>query len=279
MKVLVTGGNGQLGTELRRSFSEHEVLAIDIDTVDITDRDSVFGTIGEFEPEVVVHGAAFTAVDACEDQVEMAFRVNSLATRFIADASARAGARVCYVSTDYVFDGTKPDPYVEWDATNPMSIYGKSKLGGENELHPGSLCVRTSWVCGEHGQNMVKTALRLAAGTDEVFFVDDQRGHPTFASDLADCIYGLVVGRHTGTFHVTNQGPVSWYEFVREIFEEAGADPSRVNPISTSDLDPPRPAPRPANSVLDNFALRNSGLTMLPDHRDSLRRLVGRLIA
>jgi dTDP-4-dehydrorhamnose reductase len=183
------------------------------------------------------------------------------------------------VSTDYVFDGTKSEPYVEWDQTNPLSVYGKSKLGGERELHDGSLVVRTSWVCGEHGANMVKTALRLAEGDGEVAFVDDQRGHPTFAADLAEGIHRLVIGRHTGTFHVTNQGPVSWWEFVREIFELVGADPARVRAISTAELDPPRPAPRPANSVLDNFALRNSGLPLLPDHRESLERLVRRLTA
>lgn len=279
VKVLVTGGNGQLGHELQRVFADHEVLAIDIDTVDITDRDAIFSTITSFEPEVVLHGAALTAVDACEEQPALAFRVNSLATRFIADASARVGARICYVSTDYVFDGTKVDPYVEWDLPNPMSVYGRSKLGGEREVYPGSLIVRTSWVCGAHGNNMVKTALRLAQGDGEVRFVDDQRGHPTFAADLAEGIHRLVVGHHTGLFHVTNQGAVSWYEFVREIFELAGADDSRVMPISTAELDPPRPAPRPANSVLDNSAMRDSGVALLPDHRASLEVLVRRLLA
>ncbi len=277
MKVLITGGNGQLGNELQRVFADHEVLAVDIDTVDITDRDAVFSAITTFEPEVVLHGAAFTAVDACEEQPETAYRVNSLATRFIADASDRVGARLCYVSTDYVFDGTKDAPYLEWDQPNPQSVYGRSKLGGEREVLPGALVVRTSWVCGEHGANMVKTALRLADGEGEVHFVDDQRGHPTFAADLAEGIGRLVAGRHTGLFHVTNQGAVSWYEFVREIFELAGADPGRVQPITTDQLDPPRPAPRPANSVLDNFALRHSGVALLPDHRASLEQLVRRL--
>jgi dTDP-4-dehydrorhamnose reductase len=176
-----------------------------------------------------------------------------------------------------VFDGTKATPYVEWDAPNPQSVYGRSKLGGERELHPGSTLVRTSWVCGRHGPNMVKTVLRLAAERDELAFVDDQRGCPTFAADLAAKILELVVDRRPGLFHVTNQGAVSWFEFAREVLEAAGLDPGRVRPVSTAELTPPRPAPRPANSVLDNAALRLSGLAPLPHHRESLDRLVRRL--
>lgn len=279
MRVLVTGCRGQLGNELMEAFAHHEVVGVDLPELDICDRDAVFGLITSFAPDAVVHGAALTAVDLCETEVELAFRVNSLATRHVADASSRIGAQVCYVSTDYVFDGTKDSPYLEWDIPNPVSVYGRSKLGGERELHPGSIVARTSWVCGFHGNNMVKTVLKLAEERDTVSFVDDQIGHPTFAADLAACIYRLVTGRYTGTYHVTNQGAVSWYEFVRAIFAAAGHDPDRVQPITTAELQPPRPAPRPANSVLDNFALRHSGLPMLPDFRESLAVLVARLSA
>jgi dTDP-4-dehydrorhamnose reductase len=184
---------------------------------------------------------------------------------------------VCHLSTDYVFDGTKPDPYVEWDVPNPASMYGRSKYGGERELGPADTIVRTSWVCGEHGNNMVKTILRLASEHDQLSFVDDQRGHPTFADDLAAVVYRLVVEQRPGLFHVTNQGAVSWYEFAREVLAAAGDDPNRVRPIATAEFDPPRPAPRPANSVLDNAALRLAGLELAEDFRVPLARLVSRL--
>jgi len=194
----------------------------------------------------------------------------------VADASRQVGAYLSYVSTDYVFDGTKADPYVEWDAVHPQSVYGRSKLGGEDEVRahcPGASVVRTSWVCGEHGHNMVKTVLGLA-DRPSLAFVDDQRGCPTFTADLAVALRRLAASRIGGTFHVTNQGAVSWYEFVREILELSGHDPSIVRPISTAELDPPRPAPRPANSVLDNAALRLAGLPLLPDFRESVAALV-----
>jgi dTDP-4-dehydrorhamnose reductase len=181
---------------------------------------------------------------------------------------------VVYVSTDYVFDGTAPRPYREWDQPNPTSIYGASKLAGERELRPGSTIVRTSWVSGAHGANMVGTALRLAGGDGELRFVDDQHGSPTFTADLAPAIVTLGLDRRPGIFHVTNSGATTWWGFVRAVLEEAGADPERVKPITTADLDPPRPAPRPANSVLDNMALRLGGLPSLPDWRASLARLV-----
>jgi dTDP-4-dehydrorhamnose reductase len=205
--------------------------------------------------------------------------VNALGVRHVADAARRVDAPVYHVSTDYVFDGTKTTPYVEWDTPNPQSVYGASKLGGERELDPGSTIVRTSWICGFHGGNMVKTILRLAGEHPSLSFVDDQRGHPTFADDLAAALKQLVIDRRPGTFHVTNQGAVSWYEFAREVLLAAGDDPDRVSPIATADLHPPRPAPRPTNSVLDNAAWRLSGLPLLPDFRESLQRLVSRLLA
>jgi dTDP-4-dehydrorhamnose reductase len=156
-------------------------------------------------------------------------------------------------------------------------VYGASKLAGERELDPGSTIIRTSWVCGFHGGNMVKTILRLASEHDSLSFVDDQFGHPTFADDLASMIKRLVVERRPGTFHVTNQGAVSWFEFAREVLRAAGLDPERVAPVSTRDLQPARPAPRPANSVLDNAALRLGGVRLLDDFRVPLARLVDRL--
>jgi dTDP-4-dehydrorhamnose reductase len=281
MRVLITGAGGQVGTELVATFAAagHDVASFTRAELDITSRDAVRAAMVENRPDAIVHPAAWTAVDACESDPDRAFLVNGLATRFIAESAALVDAPVYYVSTDYVFDGTKAEPYVEWDEVGPTSVYGASKLAGERELHPGSSIIRTSWVCGYHGANMVKTILRLAGEHDRLSFVDDQRGHPTFAEDLAGMIARLVTERRVGTFHVTNQGAVSWFEFAQEVLRAAGLDPERVQAVATADLQPPRPAPRPANSVLDNAALRLSGVPLLDDFRDPLARLVARLSA
>jgi dTDP-4-dehydrorhamnose reductase len=281
MRVLITGAGGQLGRDLQLhcEAAGDEVLAATRASLDLTSRDAVYGTIMSWQPEVILHAGAYTAVDACETEVDHAYLVNALGTRWVADASRRVGAYLCYVSTDYVFDGTKLGPYVEWDQTNPQSVYGASKLGGEHEVAaqaPGASIVRTSWVCGEFGANMVRTVLRLADRA-ELAFVDDQRGCPSFTADLAVGIRRLAAARVPGTFHMTNQGEVTWYEFVRSILVAAGHDPGKVRPIKTEELDPPRPAPRPANSVLDNAALRLGGFPLLPAYQESLERLVARL--
>jgi dTDP-4-dehydrorhamnose reductase len=283
VKVLITGAGGQLGRDLHLHCESRgdEVVAATHAALDVGDRDAVYQVITGVEPDVVLHAAAWTAVDACESDPDRAWRVNALGARWVADASRRVGAHLCFVSTDYVFDGTKAGPYVEWDRADPQSAYGRSKWGGEQEVAahaPGASVVRTSWVCGEHGHNVVKTVLGLA-DRPELAFVDDQRGCPSFTADLAVGIRRLVAARVPGLFHMTNQGAVSWYEFVRSVLEAAGHDPGKVRPITTDQLDPPRPAPRPANSVLDNAALRLAGLPLLPPYRESLDRLVARLTA
>jgi dTDP-4-dehydrorhamnose reductase len=281
VRVLITGAGGQLGHDVRLHCEAmgDEVVAATHAALDVAQRDAVYQAVLSVRPDVVVHAGAWTAVDACEGDPERAFRVNALGTRWVADASRRAGAHLCYLSTDYVFDGTKAGPYVEWDATGPQSVYGASKLGGEHEVvehAPGACTVRTSWVCGEHGHNMVKTVLGLA-DRPELAFVDDQRGCPSFTADLAVTIRALAAARLPGVFHVTNQGVASWYGFVRDILTALGRDAGKVRPIATADLDPPRPAPRPANSVLDNAALRSAGFPLLPDYRESLGHLVKQL--
>jgi len=276
MRVLITGAGGQVGRELVSVFGAggHEVAGFAHASLDITNRDSVRAAVVEFQPDAIVHSAAWTAVDACEADPDRAFAVNAMGTRFVVEASRLVGAAVHYISTDYVFDGTKESPYVEWDQTNPQSVYGASKLAGEHELGENSSVIRTSWVCGFHGPNMVKTILRLAAENETLTFVNDQRGCPTFADDLAAMIAQLVVERRTGVFHVTNAGPVSWYEFAREVLAASGQDPDRVLPVATADLQPQRPAPRPVNSVLDHAALRLAGIDTMADFREPLLRLV-----
>lgn len=280
VKVLITGAAGQLGTDLQRVFAapgHHQVLPTDSALMDIGDRDRVQGVVSSFAPDIVVHAGAWTAVDACEADPDRAWRVNALGSRHVAEASARVGAHLISVSTDYVFSGASPSAYTEWDRPDPLSVYGRSKLAGELEVLdgcPGAAIVRTSWVCGPHGANMVKTILRLSAGGGPLRFVDDQHGCPTFTDDLAGMIYHLAVSRRPGRFHVTNQGPTTWYSFARDVVAAAGLDAEMVEPISTADLVPPRPAPRPANSVLDNAALRLSGVALLADHHEPLVRTV-----
>jgi len=263
-----------VGREVVEALASHEVVALDRAALDVGDRDSVLAAIGSTRPDAIVHCAAMTAVDACESEQDRAFLVNALGTRFVMEGARRAGAYVVALSTDYVFDGTKTEPYDEWDTPNPMSVYGQSKLAGEFELDLQCAVVRTSWVIGRYGANMAKTILRLAAGDGTLRFVDDQRGCPTVAGDLAGMLRTFVVERLPGTWHVTNQGAVSWFEFAGDVLRGAGGDPARVEPITTADLDPPRPAPRPANSVLDNRALRLAGRPLLPDFRESLPALV-----
>ncbi len=276
MNVLVTGAGGQVGAELVRLLGD-DAVGLTHAQLDVTDEEAVRAAVEAAQPDAVIHAAAWTAVDAAEAEPEAAHALNATATGYVAEAASAAGARFCTFSTDYVFDGTKPTPYVETDATNPQSVYGRTKLAGEEAAGPAALVLRTSWVCGLHGGNMVKTILRLAGEHDRLTFVDDQRGHPTFADDLAAKAIELVRLDLQGVVHVTNQHAVSWYEFARFVLEAAGQDPDRVDPVTTADLQPPRPAPRPANSVLDNAALRAAGVDLLDDFRVPLTRLVEQL--
>ncbi|NDH92026.1 MAG: dTDP-4-dehydrorhamnose reductase [Actinobacteria bacterium] len=282
VKILVTGAAGQLGRELVdvATGAGHDVFAASRAELDVTKPEVVRAVVLREQPAVIVHAAAWTAVDACESDREKAMLHNGAATRFVVDAAREVGARVIYISTDYVFDGTKPTPYVEADVPNPQSVYGVSKLTGEQAVDTSiDSVVRISWVCGFHGANMVKTILRIAAQQDTLTFVDDQVGCPTFADDAAAMITRLATEARPGIWHVTNQGAVSWYEFTREVLRAAGHDPARVKPVRTRDLVPARPAPRPANSVLDNAALRTAGISLLDDFRVPLARLVSRLTA
>jgi len=280
--VLVTGAGGQLGhdTVSACTAAGDTVFAFDRAGLDVTDRDAVLGTITSVRPDAVIHCAAWTAVDACESETERAFAANALAVRWVAEACDRADAHLVHVSTDYVFDGSLARPYHEWDEPNPASVYGASKLGGEREalaLGAAAAVVRTSWVCGEHGNNMVKTVMRFAAERPTLSFVTDQVGHPTLTADLAPMLRRLAVDRRSGVHHLTNAGAVSWHEFVQEIVKLMGKDPQMVLPILTADLQPPRPAPRPANSVLDNVVARLAGLPPMRDFREPLAELVARL--
>jgi len=278
--VLVTGAGGQVGQEATELFTlaGWQVTACDRSRLDITDRRAVFDAVSGLRPDAVLNLAAWNAVDLAETEVDGAYAANAMAVRHLAEACRRSGSRLAHVSTDYVFDGTKPEAYLEWDPTGPRSVYGRSKEAGEREAGPDALVVRTSWVCGAKGSNAVKTVLRLAAEPDRTLaFVTDQRGCPTLARDLAATLLALISDQHTGTFHVTNTGAVSWYEFVQQILDTAGYPRDRVRPITTAQMDPPRPAPRPANSVLDHAALRICGMPAMRHFSEPLAEMIDEL--
>ena len=274
MRILITGAGGGLGRDLVKAFDDgtgrYDVIAATRTELDLGERDSILGAITTTEPDAVIHAGAWTAVDACESDPDRAFRDNALATRHVQHAARIVGAHVFYVSTDFVFDGTATAPIDEWSSPNPLSVYGRSKLGGEMEIDPGHTIIRT-----RGGTGFVKTMLRLAGEREEVRVVDDQDGSPTFTSDLAHGIKRLVVGRFPGVFHMTNAGSATWFELARATFAAAGLDPQRVVPITTADY--PTPARRPAYSVLDNAALRLQGFPLLPDWHEPLERLVKEL--
>jgi dTDP-4-dehydrorhamnose reductase len=266
VRTLVIGNRGQLGScvvdVLRRNRSL-AILGIDYPDIDITDPLSVELVFGGFDPDFVINCAAYTAVDDAETDEERAMAVNGLGPRLIAEECRKAGAWLVHVSTDYVFDGTATTPYAEDATPAPATAYGRTKLAGDRavqELLPqGHYLVRTAWLYGLQGSNFVKTMLRLEKERDTVSVVTDQVGQPTYASDLAEHI-ALLMDRHPapGTYHGTNSGEVSWYDFTREIFRLAGADPDRVQPTTSAEF--VRPAPRPAYSVLGHGRWTEQGL-------------------
>jgi len=280
--VLLTGAGGQLGTDVVRAatrLNNVELHAFDRRSLDVTTQDGML-IIDELGPDVIIHAAAYTAVDAAETDPDAAAQINDRGTLMVSSTAADIGARVIYVSTDYVFDGTKAEPYVETDEPNPTSVYGETKLAGERhvaELGGDGLVVRTSWVCGAHGSNMVKTILRAAGNNPTLTFVDDQIGKPTFTADLADTLLTLATRADSGIMHVTNEGAVSWYEFCQDVLELAGLGRERVQPCSTAELQPPRPAPRPANSVLANTRFAALGLPLLRQYREPLTEVLADL--
>ncbi len=284
-RVLLTGAGGQLGTDVVLAAPAHtdiELHPFDRASLDVTDDAQVNKIVESVHPDVILHAGAYTAVDDCESNESQATAVNAEGTKNLVAAVSQSGARVIYVSTDYVFDGTKADPYLEADMPNPASVYGRSKLAGEDSvlaMGDAGLVVRTSWVCGAHGANMVKTILRLMGSHDTLTFVDDQVGKPTFTADLAQTLLTLATRGDSGVMHVTNEGVASWYEFCREVLIAAGEDPDRVKPCATHELQPPRPAPRPANSVLANTRFAELRLPLLRDYREPLNEVVAALTA
>ena len=273
MKILVTGGHGQLGLALQRQSNHHALVAFSREELDIADTAQINQMIQYEKPDAVINCGAWTDVDACETDPEKALNVSGYAVGALAEATNKVGGQFVQVSTDYVFDGTKESPYLETDKPNPLSAYGKSKLLGEELAGSNALIIRTSWVMSLDGKNMLNTILRLLATDNELHFVDDQVGCPTFTVDLSLAIMTLLEKGAQGIYHVTNTDPTSWYQFACEVADAVNADQNRVHPIATSDLSPPRLAPRPRNSVLQNENLQSLGLDLLPAHSHPLLSL------
>ena len=255
MKILVTGANGQLGRELQRRLQGTDFMAVDVEQMDITKQQQTLDVIGKYRPDAVIHGAAYTNVDGAEANAEAAFKVNVVGTQNVAAACLACSAKMVYVSTDYVFDGTLGRAYTEFDATNPQSVYGKSKLAGETlarQILNRLYIVRTSWLYGD-GNNFVRTMLKLGEEKEELRIVNDQYGCPTSTVDLADVILRLLPTESYGVYHAANQGVTTWHDFAKEIFRLAGNNRVRVLPQTTEELG--RPAPRPPYSPLNPFML------------------------
>ncbi|MEW4431803.1 dTDP-4-dehydrorhamnose reductase [Paenibacillus pabuli] len=282
MKVLVTGANGQLGRDVVLLLEKkgHSVLACDRDQMDITNQTQCNDVISSYHPEAVIHCAAYTAVDAAETDIDGAYKVNAVGTRNVAVAAERVGAKLVYISTDYVFDGNSSSPYQEYDNTNPQSVYGKSKRAGEllvQSLSSKWFVVRTSWVYGLYGNNFVKTMLKLGQEKPKLQVVHDQKGSPTFTVDLAGFILELMLTEMYGVYHASNSGTCTWYEFTEAIFAEARnvggfTIQAQLEPCTTEQF--PRPAPRPRNSVMDHLSIRTNGLADIRPWREGLREFI-----
>lgn len=270
--ILVTGAGGQLGRELALLQPPGvRIVGLDRQALDVTDYDACLAAVEQSGADAVIHAAAYTAVDRAESEPDVAYRVNVIGTQNISRAAEAFDAKLVYVSTDYVFDGMGSRPYRENDPPAPRTVYGLTKLEGEQaarSLCSRSFVVRTSWVYGAHGPNFVRTMLDLARSGRELAVVDDQRGAPTYTLDLARVLVRLAWTFRYGVYHASNGGSCTWYQFARAIFEESGLEVA-LRPCTTADY--PRPAPRPAYSVLAHHALRRAGLPPMRHWRDALR--------
>jgi len=277
MKILVTGGNGQLGTELKmlsEKYPSLEFILTDLQELDITNADQVSSFLKEQQPSWIINCAAYTAVDKAELERDLAMKVNYEAPKILSTIGRELGVRMVHVSTDYVFDGTGHVPYKENDKVNPQSVYGESKLKGEIEvLHNLGIVVRTSWLYSAYGNNFVKTMLRLGKEKESIGVIFDQIGTPTWAHDLAEAIVSMVVSMglqsdsYSGIYHYSNEGVCSWYDFALKIMNLSGSR-CQVKPIETADY--PLPAPRPAYSVLNKKKIKETFKLEIPHWEGSL---------
>lgn len=280
MKFLITGASGQLGYDVKLELLNrgyYDILSPSSSAMDLRNKDSVRDTILDYKPDVVFHCAAYTAVDKAEDERELCSDVNINGTKYIVDACSEVGAKLIFISTDYVFDGSKDGFYLEDDKVSPVNYYGKTKWLAEENVrgYDNHIITRISWVFGINGNNFVKTMLKLSDTRDEISVVSDQIGSPTYTKDLSKVLVDMALSDKKGTYHVTNDGTCSWYEFAKYIFESNNID-IVVNPIKTSDY--PTKAKRPHNSRMSKEKLMNDGFSMLPDWKDAVDRYNKELI-
>jgi len=274
MRILVTGEKGQLGYDVVNELIQrgHEAVGVDIEEMDITDADAVSKGIEDAEVQAVIHCAAYTAVDAAEDNEAVCRKVNAGGTENIAKVCGRLGLKMIYISTDYVFDGEGERPWEPDDERDPLSIYGRSKCEGELAVEKyveKFYIVRIAWVFGVNGKNFVKTMLNLGKTKDEINVVNDQFGSPTYTYDLARLLVDMAESDKYGRYHATNEGTCTWYEFTQEIFRQAGIK-IKINPVSSDEF--PAKAKRPHNSRMNKDKLEANGFARLPAWQDALER-------
>lgn len=273
MKVLVTGVKGQLGYDVVKELEKrgYQPIGVDRDEMDLMDNTAIRTFIMELKPEAIIHCAAYTAVDKAEEEVEVCYQINAESVKVIAECAKELDIKLIYISTDYVFDGTKEGEYTETDTPNPINVYGASKLKGEQyvqELLEKYYIVRISWVFGVNGNNFIKTMRRLGEQLEELNVIDDQVGSPTYTADLAPLLVDMMETEKYGIYHASNEGFCSWYEFAEEIFQQSGID-VKVNPITTDQY--PTKAKRPMNSKMSKKKLQNKGFNLLSSWEMALK--------
>jgi len=276
MKILIIGARGMLGTDLCMLLGKkYDTTGIDIEELDITRLDDTVYFIKNYKPALIINCAAITNVDGCETEVDRAYLVNAIGARNLAVASNETGAPLIHYSTDYVFDGAASVPYTEFDKVNPQSVYGKSKLAGEEyvkSLTNRYFIIRTQWLYGKNGLNFVKTIMKRAAETGELKVVNDQTGKPTYTKDLAAATQTLLDKSDYGIYHITNSGIVSWYEFTAEILKAANLKNVKLTPCTTEEF--PRPAKRPMYAPLENYCLKLAGLPEPRSFKEALKHYI-----
>ena len=296
-KILLTGVNGQVGHALQQKLSNYQVFALNRDQLDLSDKDAIRRVVQAIKPDLIINPAAYTAVDKAESEPDLAYAINAIAPQVLAEEAAKLNAALIHFSTDYVYDGSKIENYVETDAVNPLSVYGKSKLAGElaiNVVGLPHLILRTSWVYGAYGKNFLKTIIRLASERDSLRIVADQFGAPTSSESISDAVIELLNSwqplelSQTGVYHFTNQGKTSWHGFSSEIVNEYNrlatskslqmlkANVENIEPITTADY--PTPAARPANSTLSNQKLKQVFNVSLPSWEQGLQQVMQSLV-
>lgn len=282
MNILITGCNGQLGNEmqlLQAKYAQHTWFNTDVNELDITDKDAIERFVEANHIDGVVNCAAYTAVDKAESDPLLAKKLNADAPAFLAEAVGMRGGWIVQVSTDYVFDGTKHTPYVETDSTCPNSVYGQTKLEGEQavtKLCPNAMIIRTAWLYSEFGNNFVKTMIRLGKEREQLGVIFDQVGTPTYAHDLASVIMTAIdKGIKPGIYHFSNEGVTSWYDFTKSIHRIAGINTCHVMPLHTAEY--PTPASRPAYSVLDKTKIKEAYSINIPHWEESLAKCIAKL--